>query len=261
MDSRDAGELSLLLLSVFIFVGYHFWLYYLQNTVLRRNKSKWFNVFETAGLTRLLWTHAMIADEKEAITGVQTLRNAIMVCAMLATASAYVGGRALPSILFDSAWRDTLNKIAAVDPLTGGAGRQPLISASIKGSVCLGLVFASFICFAQAARYYVHLGFLFKIPPTRHNTTGWHPEGEALALTHQAGICFSLALRFFYAFGLAALYIPGPTSLICSTVAIVVILFFTDNLPLYRYDDLLRKVGKMKTTSRSMIVGDVRSDL
>jgi len=216
MDSRDAGELSLLLLSVFIFVGYHFWLYYLQNTVLRRNKSKWFNVFETAGLTRLLWTHAMIADEKEAITGVQTLRNAIMVCAMLATASAYVGGRALPSILFDSAWRDTLNKIA---------------------------------------------GFLFKIPPTRHNTTGWHPEGEALALTHQAGICFSLALRFFYAFGLAALYIPGPTSLICSTVAIVVILFFTDNLPLYRYDDLLRKVGKMKTTSRSMIVGDVRSDL
>lgn len=82
-----------------------------------------------------------------------------------------------------------------------------------------------------------------------------------MALTHQAGICFSLALRFFYAFGLAALYIPGPTSLICSTVAIVVILFFTDNLPLYRYDDLLRKVGKMKTTSRSMIVGDVRSDL
>lgn len=59
-----------------------------------------------------MWTHAMIADEKEAITGVQTLRNAIMVCAMLATASAYVGGRALPSILFDPSWRDTLDSIA-----------------------------------------------------------------------------------------------------------------------------------------------------
>ena len=45
----------------------------------------------------------------------------------------------------------------AVDPLTGGEGRQPLVSASAKASICLGLVYASFICFSQAARYYVHL--------------------------------------------------------------------------------------------------------
>lgn len=44
-----------------------------------------------------------------------------------------------------------------VDPLTGGEGRKPLVPAVIKGSICLGLVFASFICFAQAARYFVHL--------------------------------------------------------------------------------------------------------
>ena len=54
----------------------------------------------------------MISDEKEAITGVQTLRNAIMVCALLATASAYVGGRALPAILFDPSWRESLDSIA-----------------------------------------------------------------------------------------------------------------------------------------------------
>ena len=59
----------------------------------------------------------MISDEKEAITGVQTLRNAIMVCALLATASAYVGGRALPSILFDPEWRASLDKIAVSYPM------------------------------------------------------------------------------------------------------------------------------------------------
>lgn len=112
MHPSDAGELVMLILSITLFVGYHVWLYALQGILKKRNKSSWFNVYETAALTRLLWTHAMIADEKEAITGVQTLRNAIMVCAMLATASAYVGGRALPSILFDPGWRDTLDKIA-----------------------------------------------------------------------------------------------------------------------------------------------------
>ena len=94
-------------------------------------------------------------------------------------------------------------------------------------------------------------GFVFKVPPTRFNPTGWRPEAEALALTHQAGICFSLALRLFYAFGLAALYLPGPTSLLVSTVVIMPILFFTDNLPQYQFDDLIMKVRRAKPESRS----------
>ena len=111
MDGRCWGELAMVLVSVCLFVGYHIWMYYLQLR-LRPHKSTWFNVYRTAGLTRLLWTHAILSDEKDAITGVQTLRNAIMVCALFATASAYVGGRALPSILFDPTWRNTLEAIA-----------------------------------------------------------------------------------------------------------------------------------------------------
>ncbi len=114
MDSRDIGELAIVVFCCVVFVGYHLWLYLLRRLLRSRSRSstKWFNVYETAGLTRLLWTHAMISDEKEAITGVQTLRNAIMVCALLATASAYVGGRALPAILFDPSWRESLDSIA-----------------------------------------------------------------------------------------------------------------------------------------------------
>ena len=75
-----------------------------------------FNVVELSKISRLLWTHSLLRNENDAITGVQTLRNAIMVsslsicakwlqaaaakaagfillqvCALLATASAYVG--------------------------------------------------------------------------------------------------------------------------------------------------------------------------
>lgn len=112
MDGRDAGELAIVILSASLFLSYHGWLYILKCRLRKTSKPRWFNVYETAGLTRLLWTHAMISDEKEAITGVQTLRNAIMVCALLATASAYVGGRALPAILFDPAWRESLDQVA-----------------------------------------------------------------------------------------------------------------------------------------------------
>ena len=112
MKKEDTAELIIVIISLCLFIGYHIWLYLLQGFFCIRRRSKWFNVYETAGLTRLLWTHAILSDDKEAITGVQTLRNAIMVCAMLATASAYVGGRALPSILFDPDWRSTLDNIA-----------------------------------------------------------------------------------------------------------------------------------------------------
>lgn len=91
-------------------------------------------------------------------------------------------------------------------------------------------------------------GFVIKVPETKHNTTGWHPEGEALALTHQAGICFSLALRMFFAFGLAALYLPGPTSLLCSTILMVAVLFLTDHVHIFSYEDLLFKVKQTQPT-------------
>ena len=92
---------------------------------------------------------------------------------------------------------------------------------------------------------------MIKVPETKHNTTGWHPEGEALAITHQAGICFSLALRLFYAFGLAALYLPGPTSLLVSTIIMTAILFFTDNIHVISYDKLILKVKRTKSTNSS----------
>lgn len=87
------------------------------------------------------------------------------------------------------------------------------------------------------------------MPGAKHNTTGWHPEGEALAMIHQAGFCFSLALRMFYAFGLAALYILGPTSLLASTVVMLAILFFTDNMHVYEYEKLLQTVRRSKIPS------------
>ena len=50
-------------------------------------------------------------EEKDAITGVQTLRNALMVVALTSQAAAYIGARALPDLLFNPAYAERLHQL------------------------------------------------------------------------------------------------------------------------------------------------------
>ena len=51
-------------------------------------------------------------QESDAITAVQTLRNAIMVVALMSQAAAYIGARALPDVLLSSDYRTRLAELA-----------------------------------------------------------------------------------------------------------------------------------------------------
>lgn len=77
MNRYNAVELLLDILSLVIFLGYHFWLFFLQSLHpkghIRIGKTKWFNVYDMSSTARLLWTHSLAQDEKEAITAVQTV--------------------------------------------------------------------------------------------------------------------------------------------------------------------------------------------
>lgn len=48
------------------------------------------------------------SEEKDAITAVQTLRNALMVVALMSQAAAYIGARALPDVLLNSDYSEKL---------------------------------------------------------------------------------------------------------------------------------------------------------
>lgn len=77
MNKYNAIELVLDILSLVIFLGYHFWLFFLQRFHpkghIRIGRTKWFNVYDMSSTARLLWTHSLAQDEKEAITAVQTV--------------------------------------------------------------------------------------------------------------------------------------------------------------------------------------------
>ena len=55
--------------------------------------------------------HGVALEEKDAVTGVQTLRNALMVVALTSQAAAYIGARALPDLLFNPDYQERLHQL------------------------------------------------------------------------------------------------------------------------------------------------------
>ncbi|KAK9815988.1 hypothetical protein WJX74_007344 [Apatococcus lobatus] len=204
-----------------------------------------FPVVQSLSVGRLQWTCSVASDEKEAITAVQTIRNALMVCGLFATACAYIGARALPDLLLNDAYSINLDKLAMLDPISGRShGHVGLIHPSVKGGIALGIIFCTFVLFGQAARYYIHLGYIVKIVSSKHNQKNWQLQDEALSLMQRAGFIFSLAMRSFFAFGLVVLYYLGPTSLFVSTITMTSILYWTDHLPVTSYEDVLQQIDR-----------------
>lgn len=85
------------------------------------------------------------------------------------------------------------NNLQAVDPLTGGEGRKPLISSVVKACICLGLVFSSFICFAQSARYWVHLVRPSNSRPRSNRSLRCWGKSCCSSTTLFAGVCVQAA--------------------------------------------------------------------
>lgn len=55
-------------------------------------------------------------EEKDAVTAVQTLRNALIVVALMSQAAAYIGARALPDVLLSSEYTHSLAALAVSWP-------------------------------------------------------------------------------------------------------------------------------------------------
>ncbi|DBA86637.1 TPA: hypothetical protein ACH3X1_005102 [Trebouxia sp. C0004] len=53
----------------------------------------------TMAKARQVWTRAICADDKDVITGVQTIRNSLTTVTLFTVAAGYIGARAIPEIL------------------------------------------------------------------------------------------------------------------------------------------------------------------
>ena len=106
MYSGHVAELCILLLCVVAFFGYHIWLYNFENPVLGLIR-----VPTTMAKARQVWTRSICADDKDVITGVQTIRNSLMTVTLFTVAAGYIGARAIPEILLTPDMIQQLNLI------------------------------------------------------------------------------------------------------------------------------------------------------
>ena len=122
MDGLDAVELVLLILCFCMYVGYHLWLYTRRDTLSGGSPNHWFSVYGTTSTAKIMWTHGCASEEKDAITAVQTLRNVLIVVALMSQAAAYIGARALPDVLLNPSYSDSLQLLGVrLQVATGSA--------------------------------------------------------------------------------------------------------------------------------------------
>ncbi|KAL3131942.1 hypothetical protein ABBQ38_007638 [Trebouxia sp. C0009 RCD-2024] len=226
MYSGHIAELAILWVCVVAFVGYHVWLYNFENPFFGLIR-----VPTTMARARQVWTRSICMDDKDVITGVQTIRNSLMTVTLFTVAAGYIGARAIPEILLTPDMLQQLNLIQSHDPITRSGNGTSLIQPSIKLGIGLGTLFICFLCFAQSARLYAHTGFLLKAQASKYKPSRWDFEGEALAIMGRAGLLFSIGIRCFFAFGILLLWILGPVALICATVATLLAFLWMDFLP------------------------------
>lgn len=106
MYTGHIAELAILLVCVVAFFGYHIWLYNFENPFMGLIR-----VPTTMAKARQVWTRSICADDKDVITGVQTIRNSLMTVTLFTVAAGYIGARAIPEILLTPDMLDQLNLI------------------------------------------------------------------------------------------------------------------------------------------------------
>ena len=106
MYAGHVAELAILMVCVAAFFGYHVFLYNFDNSFMGLVR-----VPSTVAKARQVWTRAICGDDKDVITGVQTIRNSLMTVTLFTVAAGYIGARAIPEILLTPDMLDQLNLI------------------------------------------------------------------------------------------------------------------------------------------------------
>lgn len=224
VSAATATWLDCLVLAVCIaiFVGYHMWLMIFKRKTYN-SEVDFADLWGTGRAARTLWSFGC-AEDKNALLGVQTIRNAIMACTAVTTLSSVLATLTISTIL-DAAKMERADQLELADPLTGGGKTD--VSASIKLAVSSLPLFICFVWSAHSIRIYVHLGFYLKAVGS--DTSGRYcTKKGAVELAIKAGVSFSVALRALYAFIPLGMWLLGPTALLVTTIVLTLTLWRLD---------------------------------
>ncbi|KAG7024530.1 hypothetical protein SDJN02_13346 [Cucurbita argyrosperma subsp. argyrosperma] len=226
-------DIILVPLGFFMSAGYHAWLWHRVRT------QPFTTLIGINTNARRFWIAAILQDnEKKNILAVQTLRNTIMGCTLMATTSILLcmGLAAVLSSTYSI--KKPLN-----DAVYGAHGDFML---ALKYVTLLTLFLFSFFCHSLSIRFINQANILINIPPGAAAVT----SGYISDLLDKGFILNTVGNRLFYAALPMLLWIFGPVLVFVCSVSMVPVLY---NLDFVCSD----AIGKRKT----LAAGDANGEL
>lgn len=210
-----SNDLISLAFSAAILVAYHFFLRHKLKT------DPGYTIQAVNATARLAWVESVMSREGQEVLAVQTLRNAIMgptflgstaVLLMIGTLTLTGQGDKL-----EHGWH-ALNIVGAV--------HQELWLAKI---ILLLLDFlVAFMCFAQAVRLFIHVGFMINVPAQDPRRNSPQFVGKQI---NRAGHYHWMGMRAYYFAAPLAFWLFGPQFMAAASIVTVAILHHLDRAP------------------------------
>jgi uncharacterized membrane protein len=191
---------------------------------LRRKvrKDPTYTVQAVNKIARTAWVENIMADEKNAVLAVQTLRNSTMAATFLASTSVLL----IMGVLtlseqeqkIEATWH-ALNMLGAIHPVLW----------MVKLILMLADLFVAFFAFSMAIRIYNHVGFQINVP-LRMNHKMITPAHVATHL-NRAGHFYSIGMRAYYFLVPLVFWLFGPHFMFIATLGLLLTLYRIDRSP------------------------------
>ena len=201
--------------SAALLLGYHLFLRY----KLRMNPA--YTIQAVNAAARLAWVEGVMDRAGQEVMAVQTLRNAIMGPTFFGTTAVLL----LIGTITLTGQADRLEQTwHALNIL--GTSRAELWLVKV---LCLLMDFLfAFMCFAQAVRLFIHVGFMINVPQAeaRRNSVPF-----VAAQLNRAGIYHWMGMRAYYCAIPLVFWLFGPHFMVAATLVVVAILYHLDRTP------------------------------
>jgi len=211
-----ANDFASLLVTVLLIVAYHIFL----RRKIRHDPA--YTVQAINRIARTAWVETIMADEKNAVLAVQTLRNSTMAATFLASTSVLliIGVLTLSEQgeKLEAHWH-ALNMVGAINPMLW---MVKLLSLLLD-------LFVAFFGFSMAIRIYNHVGFMINVP-VRLNHKMITPAHVATHL-NRAGHFYSMGMRAYYYLVPMVFWLFGPHFMLVSTIVLLLALYRIDRAP------------------------------
>jgi uncharacterized membrane protein len=210
------NDLASFIICVTLIVAYHVFLRY------KIRKDPTYTVQAVNKIARTAWVETIMADEKNAVLAVQTLRNSTMAATFLASTSVLL----IMGVLtlseqeqkIEATWH-ALNVMGAIHPVLW----------MVKLVMLLLDLFVAFFAFSMSIRIYNHVGYMINVP-VRLEHKMITPAHVATHL-NRAGHFYSLGMRAYYFLVPLVFWLFGPHFMLIATLGLLATLYRIDRSP------------------------------